>query len=55
MRAIIEARAVNRGRKLIEVAALDSRYKLAEGEPRAGRIEELRRVDFTPALAFLRH
>ena len=30
-------------------------YELVEGELRAGRIEELRRVDFTPALAFLRH
>ena len=30
-------------------------YELVEGELRAGRIQELRRVDFTPALAFLRH
>jgi len=30
-------------------------YELVEGELRAGRIHELRRVDFTPALAFLRH
>jgi len=30
-------------------------YELVEGELRGGRIHELRRVDFTPALAFLRH
>jgi len=28
-------------------------YEIVEGELRAGRIEELRRADFTPALAFL--
>ncbi|MFL6564405.1 MAG: beta-propeller domain-containing protein [Burkholderiales bacterium] len=30
-------------------------YELVEGELRGGRIHELRRADFTPALAFLRH
>jgi hypothetical protein len=60
----------NQQLKLTEVGALDSRpggnndgcrascvdwYELVEGELRAGRIQELRRVDFTPALAFLRH
>jgi len=30
-------------------------YELVEGDLRAGRIHELRRADFTPALAFLRH
>jgi hypothetical protein len=30
-------------------------YEIVEGELRAGGIEEVRRVDFAPALAFLRH
>ena len=30
-------------------------YELVEGEVRAGRIQELRRTDFAPALAFLRY
>jgi hypothetical protein len=30
-------------------------YEIVEGELRAGGIQEVRRVDFAPALAFLRH
>jgi len=30
-------------------------YEIVEGELRSGRVQELRRVDFAPTLAFLRH
>ena len=30
-------------------------YEIVEGELRAGRMQELRRVDFAPTLAFPRH
>jgi len=40
---------------LLRMPRDDWRYELVEGDLRAGRIHELRRADFTPALAFLRH